>query len=91
MNKRQKRKWSRVERLENKVAQLIAENTLLVEGMKNQNRRLTDHEQIASHNVQVTNKRFEVLESENRQLRLDLNTAIIKFNQSKKKSWFGKH
>lgn len=37
MNKRIKKKWSRVERLENKVAQLMTSNALLTEAVSRQN------------------------------------------------------
>lgn len=91
MNKRQKRKWSRVARLENKVAQLTAENFLLSESLKDKHSRLIALEQKMSDLETDTEQRFATLESENKRVSIALENAIIKFNQSKKKSWFGKH
>lgn len=62
MNKRIKNKWSRVVRLENKVAQLMASNTLLVEAVSRQNSLIEELKNINERNVQATNSRFDYLE-----------------------------
>ena len=62
MNKRIKNKWSRVVRLENKVAQLMASNTLLVEAVSRQNSLIEEMKNINERNVQATNSRFDYLE-----------------------------
>ncbi|WP_170240126.1 hypothetical protein [Streptococcus suis] len=64
MNKRMKKKWSRVERLENKVAQLIAENVLLTDALRNHANNICDLYDIVERNAQATNSRFDKLEKQ---------------------------
>lgn len=87
MNKRIKKKWSRMARLENKVGQLMAENTLLMAAVKQQNQQMEELRLVHSRNVEATNLRFDQLESENKDMRIDLDQAIIEFSKPKK-SWF---
>ncbi|WP_277290506.1 hypothetical protein [Streptococcus orisratti] len=77
MNKRIKNKWSRVVRLENKVAQLMASNTLLVEAVSRQNSLIEELKNINERNVQATNSRFDYLEKK-------------VADKVSKKSWFSK-
>ncbi|WP_369350560.1 hypothetical protein AB6M97_08785 [Streptococcus hillyeri] len=90
MNKRIKKKWSRVERLENKVAQLTASNILLTEAVSRQNNLIEELKNIGERNVQATNARFDDLEAENKSTRVDLDEAIIEFRKTKKKGLFGR-
>lgn len=90
MNKRIKKKWSRVEKLENKVAQLMASNTLLTEAVSRQNSLIEELKNINERNVQATNTRFDVLEAENKSMRVDLDEAIVEFRKNKKKGLFGR-
>ncbi|HFI0398408.1 TPA: hypothetical protein ACGO63_000849 [Streptococcus suis] len=90
MNKRIKKKWSRVERLENKVAQLTASNILLTEAVSRQNSLIEELKNINERNVQATNARFGVLETENKSMRVDLDEAIVEFRKNKKKGLFGR-
>ncbi|MEG3310670.1 hypothetical protein [Streptococcus sp. SS-4456] len=62
MNKRIKKKWSRIERLENKVAQLTAENILLTDALRNHADNIRDLYDIVKRNAQATNSRFDYLE-----------------------------
>ncbi|WP_105117551.1 hypothetical protein [Streptococcus suis] len=64
MNKRMKKKWSRVERLENKVAHLIAENILLTDALRNHANNINDLYDIVKLNAQATNARFEKIEKQ---------------------------
>ncbi|HEM3661153.1 TPA: hypothetical protein ACGO22_001460 [Streptococcus suis] len=61
-NKRIKKKWSRIERLENKVAQLTAENILLTDTLRNHADNIRDLDDIVKRNAQATNSRFDYLE-----------------------------
>ncbi|MFM0878864.1 hypothetical protein [Streptococcus suis] len=61
-NKRIKKKWSRIERLENKVAQLTAENILLTDTLRNHADNIRDLDGIVKRNAQATNSRFDYLE-----------------------------
>lgn len=62
MSKRIKKKWSRIERLENKVAQLTAENILLTDALRNHADNIRDLDDIVKRNAQATNSRFDYLE-----------------------------
>ncbi|MDW8778907.1 hypothetical protein HO998_11775 [Streptococcus suis] len=64
MNKRIKKKWSRIERLENKVAQLTAENILLTDALRNHADNIRDLDDIVKRNAQATNARFDKLEKQ---------------------------
>lgn len=90
MNKRIKKKWSRVEILENKVAQLMASNALLTDAVSRQNSLIEELENINERNVQATNARFDVLETDNKSMRVDLDEAIVEFRKNKKKGLFGR-
>lgn len=89
MNKRIKKKWSRIARLEAKVAQLMAEKILLTESLK---ARIKAHEELEERvnvNTLATNNRFDQMESENKALRIDLEKGVLEFRKPKK-SWFGR-
>ncbi|HEL1929674.1 TPA: hypothetical protein TYJ02_000812 [Streptococcus suis] len=62
MNKRIKKKWLRIEKLENKVAQLTAENILLTDALRNHADNIRDLDDIVKRNAQATNSRFDYLE-----------------------------
>ncbi|MGU7900249.1 hypothetical protein ACS6ZL_01350 [Streptococcus suis] len=64
MNKRIKKKWSRIERLENKVAQLTAENILLTDALRNHADNIRDLDDIVKRNAQATNARFDKIEKQ---------------------------
>ncbi|MCK3937164.1 hypothetical protein ACQ7BN_08265 [Streptococcus suis] len=78
MNKRMKKKWSRIERLENKVAQLMAENALLSNALKNHGHNINELRTIVKRNAQATNSRFDYLERK-------------VADKVSKKSWFGRN
>lgn len=61
-NRRIKKKWSRIERLENKVAQLTAENILLTDALRNHADNIRDLDDIVKRNAQATNARFDKIE-----------------------------
>ncbi|HEM4050574.1 TPA: hypothetical protein U1W10_000548 [Streptococcus suis] len=61
-NKRIKKKWSRIERLENKVAQLTSENILLTDALRNHADNISDLYDIVKLNAQATNSRFDKIE-----------------------------
>ncbi|WP_369351031.1 hypothetical protein AB6M97_02000 [Streptococcus hillyeri] len=90
MNKRIKKKWSRVERLESVVAQLMASNTLLTEAVSRQNSLIEELKNINERNAQATNARFDVLEADNKSMRVGLDEAIVEFRKNKKKGLFGR-
>ncbi|HEM5490724.1 TPA: hypothetical protein U1617_001279 [Streptococcus suis] len=90
MKKRIKKKWFRVEILENKVAQLMASNALLTDAMSRQNSLIEELKNINERNVQATNARFNVLETDNKSMRVNLDEAIVEFRKNKKKSLFGR-
>ncbi|HFI0164071.1 TPA: hypothetical protein ACGORW_001898 [Streptococcus suis] len=77
MNKCIKKKWSRIERLENKVAQLTAENILLTDALRNHADNIRDLDDIVKRNAQATNSRFDKIEKQ-------------VANSNAKKSWFGR-
>ncbi|MDW8705750.1 hypothetical protein Q7W18_05145 [Streptococcus suis] len=77
MNKRIKKKWLRIERLENKVAQLTAENILLTDALQNHANNIRDLDDIVKRNAQATNSRFDKIEKE-------------VANSNAKKSWFSR-
>ncbi|HFR3814571.1 TPA: hypothetical protein ACHWB5_000416 [Streptococcus suis] len=64
MNKRIKKKWLRIERLENKVAQLTAENILLTDALRNHADNIRDLYDIVKRNAQATNARFDKIEKQ---------------------------
>lgn len=77
MNKRIKKKWSRIERLENKVAQLTAENILLTAALRNHADNIRDLDDIVKRNAQATNSRLDKIEKQ-------------VANSNAKKSWFSR-
>lgn len=77
MNKRIKKKWLRIEKLENKVAQLTAENILLTDALRNHADNIRDFDDIVKRNAQATNSRFDKIEKQ-------------VANSNAKKSWFGR-
>lgn len=52
-----------IQALNRKVTCVIAENTLLSEGLKNQVNKTDDIQEIVSQNAQATNNRFDELET----------------------------
>ncbi|MGT2812195.1 hypothetical protein [Streptococcus minor] len=76
-NKRIKKKWSRIERLENKLAQLTAENILLTDALRNHADNIRDLDDIVKRNAQATNSRFDKIEKQ-----------VTNINA--KKYWFGR-
>lgn len=76
-NKRIKKKWSRIERLENKLAQLTAENILLTDALRNHADNIRDLDDIVKRNAQATNSRFDKIEKQ-------------VTNSNAKKYWFGR-
>ncbi|HEM3683560.1 TPA: hypothetical protein U1D20_001021 [Streptococcus suis] len=64
MKKRIQKKWSRIERLENKVAQLMAENALLSNALKNHGHNINELRTIVKRNAQATNSRFDKIEKQ---------------------------
>lgn len=86
MNKRIKKKRE----LENSLR--IAKGAIVL--LLDQNKRLwkivENMEKISSQNTQATNERFDKLEAANKQLRIDLDEAIVSFSKQKKSSWFGR-
>ncbi|CYX62505.1 hypothetical protein [Streptococcus suis] len=76
-NKRIKKKWSRIERLENKIAQLTVENISLTDALRNHADNIRYLDDIVKRNAQATNSRFDYLEKK------------VADKQSKK-SWFGR-
>ncbi|HFU4054903.1 TPA: hypothetical protein ACGO6G_000951 [Streptococcus suis] len=77
MNKRIKKEWSRIERLENKVAQLMAENALLSNALKNHGHNINELRTIIKRNAQATNSRFDKIEKQ-------------VADSNAKKSWFSR-
>lgn len=86
MNKRIKKKRE----LENSLR--MAEGA--IEFLLDQNNQLwrivEKMEEINSRNAQATNARFDVLEAENKSMRVDLDEAIVEFIKNKKKGLFGR-
>ncbi|HEL1580687.1 TPA: hypothetical protein TZW69_001932 [Streptococcus suis] len=76
-NKCIKKKWSRIERLENKVAQLTAENILLTDALRNHANNIRDLDGFVKRNAQATNSRFDKIEKQ-------------VANSNTKKSWFSR-
>lgn len=86
MNKRIKKKRSRqamINILESNLDYALHEINIL-------HKRLDNLEKVASINTKATNERFDKLEATNKQMKVDLDNAIISFSKSKKSSWFGR-
>jgi len=86
MNKRIKKKRE----LENSLR--IAKGAIVL--LLNQNKQLwkivENMEKISSQNTQATNERFDKLEAANKQMRVNLDNAIVSFSKPKKSNWFGR-
>lgn len=78
MNKRMQKR-SRIERLEAKVAQLIAENVLLTDALRNHANNIGDLYDIVERNAQAANSEIESLRNE-----------IELLKKPKKKSFFNR-
>lgn len=86
MNKRIKKKWSRIAKLENKVAQLTAENTLLVDAVKRQTTLIEELYAVNSRNAEAINNRFDAVETYQQILEDD----VKELKKTKKKGLFGR-
>lgn len=86
MNKRIKKKWSRIAKLENKVAQLTAENILLTEAVKRHTGLIEELNSINSRNAEAINFRFDEVETYQKILEDD----VAELKKTKKKSWFSR-
>lgn len=84
MNRRQQKK----KRLKTQVAQLMAENALLIEAVSRHADLIQELYNINSHNVQASNNRFDQLKAETKALRDEI--AELKRQLKAKKSWFGR-
>ncbi|HEM3648163.1 hypothetical protein [Streptococcus suis] len=86
MNKRIKKKWSRIEKLENKVAQLTAENILLTEAVKRHTGLIEELNSINSRNAEAINSRFDAIET----YRKVLEDEVKELKKTKKKGFFSR-
>lgn len=86
MNKRIKKKRDLIEQVR------LANSA--IDFLLNQNNQLwhlvEKMESINSQNVSAINARFDVLEAENKSVRVDLDEAIFEFRKNKKKGLFGR-
>ena len=90
MNKRIKKKVSKRRAIERQNAALAAEVASLKATVNMQGKMIEEMQDIDSRNVQATNERFGKLEAANKQLRIDLDQAIVSFTKQKKSSRFGR-
>ena len=90
MNKRIKKKTSKRRAIERQNAALAAEVSALKTTVNMQGKMIEEMQNLNSRNVQATNERFDKLEAANKQLRIDLDEAIVSFSKQKKSSWFGR-
>lgn len=90
MNKRIKKKTSKRRAIERQNAALAAEVAALKATVNMQGKMIEEMRNINSHNAQATNERFDKLEAANKQMRVDLDNAIVSFTKPKKSNWFGK-
>lgn len=88
-----KKRWLKqeIKLLKQNVDEQREINKKLLDIIEQQNKRIDSLERIQNTNTLATNSNFAKLESKLGDVEIDLEKAIIKFNQSKKKSWFGKH
>lgn len=86
MNKRIKKKRE----LENSLRIAKGAIVLLLDQNKQLWKIVENIEKISSQNTQATNERFDKLEAANKQLRIDLDEAIVSFSKPKKSNWFGR-
>lgn len=90
MNKRIKKKVSKRRAIERQNAALAAEVASLKATVNTQSKMIEEMQNINSHNAQATNERFGKLETANKQMKLDLDNAIVSFSKPKKSNWFGR-
>lgn len=90
MNKRIKKKASKRRAIERQNAALAAEVSALKATVNMQGKMIEEMQNLNSRNVQATNERFDKLEATNKQMKLDLDKAVVTFSNSKKPSWFGR-
>ena len=90
MNKRIKKKVSKRRAIERQNAVLAAEVSALKATVNMQGKMIKEMQNLNSRNVQATNERFDKLEAANKQMRVDLNNAIVSFSKPKKSNWFGR-
>lgn len=86
MNKRIKKKRE----LENSLRIAKGAIVLLLDQNKQLWKIVENMEKISSQNTQATNERFDKLEAANKQMRVNLDNAIVSFSKQKKPSWFGR-
>ncbi|WP_314479474.1 hypothetical protein [Streptococcus cristatus] len=86
MNKRIKKKRE----LENSLRIAKGAIVLLLDQNKQLLKIVENMEKISSQNTQATNERFDKLEAANKQMRVNLDNAIVSFSKQKKPSWFGR-
>ena len=90
MNKRVKKKASKRRALERQNAALAAEVSALKTTVNMQGKMIEEMQNLNSRNVQATNERFDKLEAANKQMRVNLDNAIVSFTKPKKSNWFGR-
>ena len=90
MNKRIKKKASKRRAIERQNAVLAAEVSALKATVNMQGKMIEEMQGINSHNVKATNERFDKVEAANKQMKLDLDKAVVSFSKQKKSSWFGR-
>ena len=90
MNKRIKKKASKRRAIERQNAVLAAEVSALKATVNMQGEMIEEMQGINSHNVKATNERFDKVEAANKQMKLDLDKAVVSFSKQKKSSWFGR-
>lgn len=86
MNKRIKKKRE----LENSLRIAKGAIVLLLDQNKQLWKIVENMEKISSQNTQATNERFDKLEAANKQMRVNLDNAIVSFSKQKKPSRFGR-
>lgn len=86
MNKRIKKKRE----LENSLRIAKGAIVLLLDQNKQLWKIVENMEKISSQNTQATNERFDKLEAANKQMRVNLDNAIVSFTKPKRSNWFGR-
>jgi hypothetical protein len=90
MNKRIKKKVSKRRAIERQNAVLAAEVSAPKATVNMQGKMIEEMQGINSHNAKATNERFDKVEAANKQMKLDLDKAVVSFSKQKKSSWFGR-
>lgn len=90
MNKRIKKKVSKRREIERQNTALAAEVASLKATVNMQGKMIEEMQNVNYRNVQATNERFDKLEAANKQMKVDLDNAIVSFSKPKKSSWFGR-